>query len=484
MDSQLARLPSAESPESAAVPLVVDLDGTLIGTDLLLESFVGVAGRSPATAFKSLLWLVRGKAVLKRRLAEAFAFDPEHLPYNRAVLDLVGAARAQGRQTCLASASDALLVERIAEHLGVFDRWMASDGSANLKGERKAARLIEAFGERGFDYVGNEAADLAVWNRADAAIVVGASAVRGFRAGQAIKRVAAKPRRPWAWLKLLRPHQWSKNALVFVAVLTSHLFTVHTLLAAALAFVAFSLCASSVYVINDLVDIQADRAHPTKRRRPFASGDVAILQGALLGLAVFLGAVTIAWFVEPMFLGMLMLYFVTNLLYSFSFKRKMMIDVVTLAGLYTVRVLAGAVAIGVPISEWLLAFSMFLFLFLALIKRHSEMIMRFNAGMSDPTNRNYKAADISVLVGLAAAAGYSSVIVFALYIASDAARHLYNHVQFLWFVCPLLLYWIARTIVMSQRQHISDDPVVFAMRDKVTWSVALLIVALGAAAAF
>jgi len=306
--------------------------------------------------------------------------------------------------------------------------------------------------------------------------------VRRLRAGQEVIRLDAGSSSLKPWIKLLRPHQWAKNALVLVPMLTSHAFTPHNLLYSLLAFVAFSLCASGGYVVNDLVDIEADRAHPTKRKRPFASGAVPVLKGALVGVGVLTAAFALAAFVNLAFLGVLATYFAVNMAYSFSLKRKMIIDVVTLGGLYTIRVVAGAEAIGVQMSEWLMAFSMFMFLFLAIIKRHSEMVMRLNAGLSDPSNRNYKAVDINVLAGLAAAAGYSSVIVLALYIASDAARSLYHHVQFLWFACPLLLYWIARFVMMSQRQHVPDDPLVFALRDKVTLGIAAMVLALGAAA--
>jgi 4-hydroxybenzoate polyprenyltransferase len=479
VDAQLAGLDIHEAESD--IPLVVDLDGTLIRTDLLVESFFGVLGRSPAAAMKALLLLPSGKAALKEQLATHYSFDPATLPYNRAVLDLVREASAGGRRTVLASASNERIVQPIADHLG-FDQWMASQGRVNLKSSSKAERLISEFGDQQFDYIGNERADIAVWRHARTALAVGAPAglARQLRLGQQVVTIDPDKSSVKAWIKMLRLHQWAKNVLVLVPILTSHMFSLHNIASGLLAFIAFSLCASSVYILNDLVDIQADRAHPTKRRRPFASGDVSILKGSLLGVALLSIAMMLAAFVNLQFLGVLAAYFAVNLLYSFSLKRKMIIDVVTLGGLYTVRVLAGAVVIGVVVSEWLMAFSMFMFMFLAIIKRHSEMVMRLNAGLSDPTNRNYKAVDINVLAALAAAAGYSSVIVFALYIASDSAKSLYTHGQYLWFVCPLLLYWVARTIMMSQRQHISDDPLIFALRDKVTWWIAAIVLALGA----
>ena len=480
MDAQLVR---TTSNEEADVPLVIDLDDTLVRSDLLVESFFGVLGRNPLAALRALPALAKGKNVLKQKLAERFSFDPATLPYNPAVIALAREAVANGRRVVLASASDARIVGPIADHLG-FNQWFASDASVNLKSSRKAARLVSEFGERNFDYAGNEAADLKVWQHARKAIAVGApdGLVRRLRMGQEVIRISPAQPSLKPWIKMIRPHQWAKNALVLVPMLTSHMFTAHNILYSLLAFVAFSLCASGVYVVNDLVDIEADRTHPTKRKRPFASGDVPVLKGAAAGVLLLAAAFALAALVNLDFLAALAVYFAVNMAYSFSLKRKMIIDVVTLGGLYTIRVVAGAEAIGAPLSEWLMAFSMFMFLFLAIIKRHSEMVMRLNAGLSDPSNRNYKAVDINVLAGLAAAAGYSSVIVLALYIASDAARSLYHHVQFLWFVCPLLLYWVARFTMMSQRQHVPDDPLVFALRDRVTLGIAVTVLALGTAA--
>lgn len=480
MDAQL--VPTIHDAE-ADVPLVIDLDGTLVRTDMLVESFFGVFGRSPLAAVKALFALRKGKQALKHALAAHYAFDPATLPYNPVVLSMAQQAVAEGRRVVLASASDARIVAAVADHLG-FDEWFASDGTVNLKSSRKAARLVSEYGEGRFDYAGNEAADLDVWKHARKAVVVDApdGVVRRLRDGQDVTRIAAASRTLKPWLKLLRPHQWAKNALVLVPMLTSHAFTVHNIAYSLLAFVAFSLCASGGYVVNDLVDIEADRAHPTKRRRPFACGSIPAVKGALVGAGVLTAAFALAAAVNLAFFAVLAIYFAVNMAYSFSLKRKMIIDVVTLGGLYTIRVVAGAEAIDVVMSEWLMAFSMFMFLFLAIIKRHSEMVMRLNAGLSDPSNRNYKAVDINVLAGLAASAGYSSVIVLALYIASEQARSLYHHVQFLWFVCPLLLYWIARFVMMSQRQHVPDDPLVFALRDKVTLGLAVAVLALGTAA--
>jgi 4-hydroxybenzoate polyprenyltransferase len=419
-------------------------------------------------------------------LAESIDTDVATLPYEEGVLSRIREAQAQGHPVYLASASDERLVSAVANHLDIFDGWFASDGATNLAGNAKATRLVEVFGEENFDYIGNRPTDLPVWKRAATAIAVDPSRrlerqLSGFE--KSVERIAtAKPRR--AWLTLLRPHQWTKNVLVGVPLLTAHQFTATAAMFALFAAIAFSCCASAVYVLNDLVDIQADRGHPSKRKRPFASGDVPFATGAISGTMCLILAVAIAGAISLQFLAVLIVYLVTTIGYSLILKRKMLIDVVTLAGLYTVRVLAGAVAIRVPMSEWLLTFSIFIFLYLALIKRYSELAIRFDMGLSNPTNRNYKNDDLPVVLSLAAASGYCAVIVLTLYLSSDTVRALYAHPLILWLAVPLLIYWISRVLMLSHRRFLQDDPTVFAIRDRVTWATAALIIILGFLAAW
>lgn len=466
-------------------PLVVDLDGTLIRSDMLIEMAFGFLGQFPLSAFKLPLWFWSGRVVLKRRLAESIDIDVATLPYDEAVLSYIREAQAQGRPVYLASASDERLVRAVADHLGIFEGWFASDGAINLSGAVKATRLVEAFGEANFDYIGNGRADFPVWERAATAIAVGSSPrlERGLLGLQkSVKRIVVDRPRP-AWSRLLRPHQWLKNALVGVPLLAAHQFTPSAAMLAVFAAVAFSACASAVYILNDLVDIQADRGHPSKRKRPFASGDVSFATGAILGTLCLILAIVIAGAVSLEFLGVLIIYLVTTTGYSLFLKRKMLIDVVTLAGLYTIRVVAGAVAVRVPMSEWLLTFSIFIFLSLAFIKRYSELAIRFDAGLPDPTNRNYKKDDLPIVSSLAAASGYCAVIVLTLYLSSDTVRALYARPSILWLACPLLIYWISRMLMLSHRRLLHDDPIVFALKDKVSWATATLIIVLGLLAA-
>ena len=451
-------------------PLVVDLDGTLVRSDLLIETALAELGR-PSSWFEMLRTLLRGKAALKHRLAVSANFDPSVLPYDQAVLASIRQASDEGRPAYLASASNQRLVEAVARHLGIFAGWFASDETNNLSGKEKARRLVAEFGERGFDYIGNEAADLPVWAQAAKAITIRTPASVMRRLKQSSIDVESLPcdRPDWrAWTRLFRVHQYSKNILLFVPLFTAHQFAALPALQALLAAAAFSLCASSSYILNDLLDLAADRNHPSKRTRPLASGVIPLMHGVVAMVLLVIAAIAIAIIVSLPFLSVLLGYLVLSTAYSFWLKRKMLVDVATLAILYTVRIVAGAVAIGVAMSEWLLAFSMFIFMSLALIKRYVELAVRLNSNLSDPSNRNYKVGDLDIIAALAAAAGFNAVVVFTLYISSNTVRELYSRPQLLWLVCPILLYWIARTLMMAHRRLMDDDPIIFALRDNVS----------------
>lgn len=468
-------------PQPLAQPLVVDLDGTLLRSDMLIETAFA-HGFTGIRAFISLIAaLMHGKAQLKHHLAQSTDFDPARLPYDDAVLARIRCAASEGRPVYLASASDRIVVGKIAAHLGLFAGVFASDGVTNAAGDAKAEKLTAAFGEGGFDYIGNDAADLPVWRRARRAF-----AIRLPRASEAKLR-AMKPdaetipttRAGWRdWLRLLRVHQYSKNALVFLPLLTAQKFTGTAIAEAVLAAVAFSLCASSVYIVNDCADVAADRDHPVKRSRPLASGLIAPKDGLLAAALLLVCAFAAAFLVSGAFAAALLGYFGLTTAYTFWLKRKVMVDIVVLAMLYTSRVICGAIAIGVVVSEWLLAFSMLLFTSLALVKRYTELAMRDEAGTGSPANRNYRLADLGVVEALAAASAVNAVTVFSLYISSDTVRRLYSHPQVLWLICPLLMYWIGRVLILAHRREMNDDPIVFAIGDKVSLAVVVLSVAI------
>ena len=466
-------------------PLCVDLDGTLIHSDLLLESALALLGRNPLYLFAMAFWLLRGKAHLKREIARRCKIEVATLPYNAALVEWLRAERGQ-RRLVLCTASDAGYAHAVAAHLDLFSEVLASDGRSNLSGRHKAARLVERYGDRKFDYAGNTKVDLAVWRHARQGVVVGPSASLGKAAARVttVERVFERERRPVRiWTRALRLHQWLKNLLVFLPLLAAHrLFSLDAAAHAAAAFVAFGLCASGVYLLNDLLDLASDRRHPRKRERPFAAGTLPLTAGLVAAPALTLAAFALALVIAPLFALTLLGYYVLTLAYSFRLKRIVMLDVVVLAALYTSRIVAGAAAIAQPLSFWLLAFSMFIFLSLAMLKRYTELRMLQANGWNNAEGRGYRVDDLGLIQSLGAASGYLSVLVLALYINSTASEVLYHRPEVLWLLCPLLLYWISRMWVVAHRGQMHDDPVIYAMVDRVSRVVLVLcaVVVIGA----
>ena len=463
--------------DSSAIPLCVDMDGTLVRTDLLFESTLALLKRNPLYLFALPFWLLGGRAHLKQRIAQRTNVDIPTLPWDPRVVELLQAER-QRRPLVLCTASDHVLADAVAQHLGCFERVIASDGSRNLSGHRKAEAIVEAYGERGFDYAGNETRDLAIWAHARQAWVVNAGDGLAERAGKVSEIASVLPRERAGlrtWFKALRVHQWLKNVLVFVPLLAAHQFLQPAAVAQAIAaFIIFGVCASSVYVLNDLLDLGADRAHPRKRKRPFASGRLPLVAGIAIAPLLTIVAFVAAYLLNPRFALVLLGYYVLTLAYSLYLKRIAMLDVLVLAGLYTVRIIAGSAAIASGLSFWLLAFSMFLFLSLALVKRYTEVAAQPSNGQEQIKGRGYAASDAGLLATLGGASGYLSVLVLALYIDSTASAALYRHPQWLWLMCPLLLYWISRVWIIAHRGAMHDDPVVFAVTDNVSRAVLVL----------
>jgi len=467
-------------------PLVVDLDGTLVCSDLLVESAFAYLGSNLLRIPSLIGLLAKGKAALKAGIAAKTAIDVTTLPYDRRVLALITQARSDRRKVYIASASNERYVAAVAEYVSA-DGWFASDDNENLSSHAKARRLEDAFGKGGFDYIGNDRADLAVWAIARRGVAVAPS--RGARAklafiGVSIDFIEPINGRAKAWIKLLRVHQWAKNALVFVSLLTAQRFDAISLAQAAGALLAFSFAASAVYILNDLVDLDSDRKHPSKKRRPLAAGTVPILAAIPVAFAIVLAAFAVAMIISPAFAAVLCVYLALTTAYTFVLKRKMLVDVIVLASLYTLRVIGGAVAISVPVSEWLLVFSMFIFTSLALIKRYIELTARLDSELPDATNRNYRKMDLDIVAALAAGSGFNAVTVFALYVSSDNVRHFYHHPQLLWLACPILMYWLSRSLLMAHRRLVEDDPIVFALRDWNSWLAFGLIGAIMLAAAW
>lgn len=479
--------PLAVAPPAEVRALVVDLDQTLVRTDMLHESAWRAIARAPANGFTVLCRIPRGRADLKAQLAEAAQIDAASLPYNEAVLDLVRSARTQGRRTVLCTASDTRIAEAVAAHLGLFDEVHASDGARNLKGMAKADFLADRFGEGGFDYIGDSAADLPVWNRAHGAVTVGLSARLRRRVatlGGEVDHVERASMGFAPFLRAMRPHQWLKNVLVFLPVVSAHDFTPATWLAAIAAFFAFSMIASSVYLTNDLLDLEADRNHPRKKNRPFASGDASILHGSILSAVLLAFGFALALLVGRIeFVAVLGGYYLLTTAYSVSLKRNLIIDISTLAGLYTMRVVAGSAATEIALSQWLIGFSLFFFFSLAAVKRQAELVDGLASGREKASGRAYETADLPIVSTMAIAAGYAAVLQFALYLNSDTVLRLYQSPKFLWGVGPILLFWVSRMVMQAHRGLMHDDPIIFAVRDRVSQICGLAVVGLGLAAA-
>jgi len=464
---------------SRDVPLCVDLDGTLIHSDLLLESFLLLIKHNPLYLFLVPLWLLKGKAHLKQQIASRVRLDGSALPYTKPLVAWLREEKARGRAIWLCTASDERLAQSVADHLGLFDGVMASNGQTNLSGSNKAAAMVARFGEKGFDYCGNEKVDLSVWPHAAGAVVVNASAQLAQQAARLTEVVGQYPFRSGGIkvvAKALRVHQWAKNALIFVPVAAAHrLSEIDKLGDSLLAFLAFSLCASSVYLLNDMLDLEADRQHHSKCHRPFAAGTLSLLFGLVTAPLLLVVAVAISALLLPAkFLLVLAAYYVVTLAYSFALKRMVMVDVLTLAGLYTVRIVAGAAATAIPLTFWLLMFSIFIFLSLAIVKRYAELLVMKQQGKLKAKGRGYQVEDLSLLQSLGASSGYLSVLVLGLYLDTPYIARMYSHPKLIWLLMPIMLYWVSRIWMQTHRGNMHDDPLVYALKDRVSLVTGLM----------
>ncbi len=466
--------------------LVVDMDGTLLRSDMLYESFWSAFGRDWRSPFTALAALASGRAQLKRHLARAARLDVASLPYDPAVIAYIVAWREHGGRTALVTASDQKLAIEVADHLGLFDEVHGSDGQVNLKGDAKAEFLARRYSAEGYAYMGDGTADLPVWQRARKAITVNTRKSLNDavdKLGTDVEHLTTRGRSLAPHLIALRPHQWLKNVLVFLPMLVAHRLDWNALLPSSMAFIAFSLIASSAYVLNDLLDLGPDRAHPRKRLRPFASGSVPISHGSWMaaGLLV-LGAGMAALLGWRFALVMAMYYFLTSA-YSLSLKRLIVIDISVLACLYTLRILAGGVAADLVTSMWLLAFAIFFFLSMAAVKRQAELVDSMERGQLSATGRGYRVADLPIISMIALCAGYVSVLVMALYVNSPMVRELYDQPRALGGICGILLYWVTYMVMITHRGAMPDDPVVYAARDRTSQVCGLLIVIFAVAGA-
>ncbi len=459
--------------------LTVDLDGTLMRGDLAGESLLVFLRANPLRVFQVIKWARVSKAHVKRQLAERVEIDYEHLAYNQDVVDFVASEQAAGRRTCLATGSDEILVKPLAEHVGCFDDVVASDGVTNKTGRDKVAALDEAYGAGNYSYIGNSSVDYRVWPDSQQVYVVSASErfTRAVESRFTIDKLFQHHGdSPLTWLRQMRVYQWLKNLLLFVPLLVGHAYgDAGSVATNVLAFLSFSLCASAIYVMNDLADLPHDRRHPRKRYRPLANGDMHMLVGILLFPLLLVLSLALALFLPTDFLWVLLAYAGLTTAYSVWLKRLPIVDVIVLASLYTLRIVAGGEALDIYLTDWLLLFSMCLFFSLALLKRYTELREVVKQGDDSAGGRGYRAGHSQLVLWLGVVSGLAAVAVLFLYIDSAAVQQHYSNLTALWLTCPILLLWVWHMWRSSLKGRMLDDPILFAARDPVSLGCALAL---------
>jgi 4-hydroxybenzoate polyprenyltransferase len=458
--------------------IAVDLDGTLTLTDTLHESVLTLVRNKPYCLLLLPFWLFKGIAYLKQKVAENSELDVTTLPYNQPLIDWLKGERQHGKKIVLCTAANEKIAKAVVSNFNLFDAFIASDAKTNLKSARKRDALQERYGFKGYDYAGNSNDDLEVWANASNAIVVNASenVLKKASTLTSVTHVFRSERaRIAVWLKALRIHQWLKNLLLFVPLLAAHqIGNAQSLGLLVITFISFSLCASSVYITNDLLDLESDRSHPRKRFRPFAAASLSILNGVIAAPLLIVASFLLGASVGQDFLIVLFVHLLLTVTYSFILKRLLLVDCLTLATLYTMRIIAGAAAVSVSLSFWLLAFSIFIFFSLALVKRYAELLVQSSEGKNSARGRGYLVTDAPLLQALGVSSGYISTLVIALYLRSENVMSLYAQPLAIWLLIPILLFWVSWVWLKTSRGEMHDDPIVFAAKDKTSLSVALV----------
>ncbi len=454
-----------------AVPICVDLDGTLVKTDLLFESIIQLLKRKPFFLFALLIWRLKGKAYLKSKIASLIPICTEFLPYNAKVVQFLRKAKQNNHLIFLATGSPKAYADQVAKHLGLFENTFSTEMGINLTRENKMRSLVHEFGEKGFVYIGNSRDDVPIWRAAHSAYFVNTphsiqNQVKRFMTQTSV--IDERAISLQSIVKQLRIYQWVKNALLFIPMITSHSWT--GAFDVFLAFFSFSFLSSVIYIVNDLFDLEADRQHPTKKNRPLASGELSIQFGLALAFVLVLMSFSLTYFLPKSFIGILFFYFIINISYNTVFKMKPIIDVLSLSMLYLLRVLGGHAVTGIPLSSWLTTFALFFFLSLALIKRYTECDTK-----ESMKGRGYGPSDVTFISTLGIASNAISILVFALYLNTEQVAKTYQSPEYLWVSIPLLFYWINRLWLKAFRRQMDDDPVVFAIRDRISHYVAILL---------
>ncbi len=462
--------------------LFVDLDGTLIKSDLLFECLVPIIKNYFYAIFLAPFWLLKGKAYLKDKFSDLVSINPEILPYNNNVLEYIRKEKENGSKIILATASNIKLAKSISDYLGIFDDVIASSKEENLKGKNKLNKIKLYIKNNNinkeFSYLGDSEADVKIFNETNIPIVVGNKNVFNKIKSKNDKTTFVDGENDFSlkkFFKMIRTYQWVKNFLIFLPLILAHKFLdVNLLLKALVAFFSFSFLASSVYIINDIMDVESDRIHPSKKNRPIASGAVKISSALKVAFILMPLSFIISIFLGKEFLFVLLTYFITTSCYSFYLKKIMLVDILILSLLYTVRIFAGGVALNIYLSPWLFMFSLFFFFSLACAKRYSELYAVRNNLQDEIKGRGYQAQDLEQIQIFGSSSGYIAILIFALYIQSDISMKLYKTPSFFWALCPIMLYWISRVWLLSHRGQMTQDPIIFALKDKVSYVVLIL----------
>ena len=462
------------------LPLYVDLDGTLIKSDLMFESILILLKKNLFFLFAIPVWLLKGRPYLKVQLAKRVQVPIEQVPVNEEFHEFLQKEKDRGRKLVLISASNQTVVEQVSSHFDLFNECFGSNESTNLKANNKLARIQELNNGKSFSYAGNSSADLPIWKESAEVLLVNCSqSLEGKIKTTNAKSFDSAPSQFNKLLETMRPHQWLKNLLVFVPLILSHQINqLDLLFLSIIAYVSFCLCASSVYLLNDMLDLKSDRQHTTKSKRAFAAGDLPLATGFFAGPLLFLMGVLFALLLPQSFLLVLMIYWLLTSLYSFCLKRLFLMDVITLAVLYTMRVIAGSAAISVQTTVWLITFSFFLFLGLALVKRVIELLNVIGEGKQRIEGRAYLYTHIWLLSRIGKASSATAIIVFILYITAPETIQLYSSPLILWLICPLLMYLLFRIWQFAHTQKLEEDPVLFALTDRIGQVIAVVCGAL------
>ena len=462
-------------------PLCVDLDGTLIKTDSIIETLLIAIKKSPVLILLFPFWLLMGKNYFKNRIVKYGIPDVSIFPYNEEVIELIKNAKSQGRTTVLSTATREEIATAVGEHTQLFDEVICSTDTFNNRSSNKANVLINKFGDKGFDYIGNGYSDIAVFERADKSILISDNKhlIRKVSAVNSNLEIIKTNKNNFKYLlKGMRIYQWTKNVLIFLPLVLAHEFTDYKIVFDTLVgFLCFSFTASFIYLVNDLMDLESDRRHTAKYRRPFASGDLSPVLSLTVSFVFLLISFVVSFTYLPSDFGfVLTAYLILTISYSIYLKKITILDIITLSVLYSIRIIAGSEITNIALSKWFLAFSLFLFFSLAIIKRYTELSNLLKQNQTKTIGRGYQTDDMTILLSMGTSSGYLSVLIFLFYIFSPDVIKLYKEPILLMPVSIILLFWITRMWFLARRGEMNEDPLVFTSKDKYSYLMLLIAI--------